>query len=183
MFAMAMAGCAAEDLAPDDLPRGDQDKESPEELPAALADNGKADSPWYPNDGGTMVVGQQVIADFNSDLGWIGYEAELTGGTVDIDIVEEGKGTDATLDTILILYGPRRSNGSYPTRAAAFNDDFVPGENLNSHIVFEVEQGGTYRIVTSTYRNWVNYPYNVSEGTYVLTMKCQNGLGACGPAL
>jgi hypothetical protein len=177
LLTLAMAGCAAEESSPTRT-----DKNDLGELPAVSTNIGKADNPWYPTDGGSMLVGEQIVADFDSELGWIGYEAELTGGTVDIDVAEYNKGSDAKLDTILIVYGPQRDNGSYPRRAAAFNDD-VADDNLNSHIVFDVEEAGTYRIVTSTYLNWAYYPYNVSEGSYALTMKCQDGPDACGPAL
>ncbi|MBW2526328.1 MAG: hypothetical protein JRI23_19260 [Deltaproteobacteria bacterium] len=177
LAALAAQGCAVEPA-----PDGDRVKDEVTEIPFAGDFDGKADSPWFPRDGGTLLVGEQEVADFDGWYGWIGYEMELSGGTVDIDVAEHEAGSDSKLDTILVVYGPERSNGRYPIRPVAFNDDWVPGENLNSHIVFDVPEAGRYRIVVSTYLNWLNYPFNVSEGTYALIVKCQDGAEACGPA-
>jgi len=46
-----------------------------------------------------------------------------------------------------------------------FNDDVDPGANLNSHVVFSVPTAGMYRIVVSTYDNWLEYPVHVTAAT------------------
>ena len=88
------------------------------------------------------------------------------------------------MDTILYVFGPKRANGTYSHNPVAFNDDMEPGVNLGSHIVFDVPRAGRYRIVVSTYDNWLDFPYHVSRGTYQLIVKCQGGVfGSCGPAV
>ncbi|MBW2455470.1 MAG: hypothetical protein JRI68_13200 [Deltaproteobacteria bacterium] len=178
LSATAQFGCAVE---PEES--NEPAKEAVTDVPFSGDFDGKADNPWFPRDGGTLLVGEQEVAEFDSHDGWIGYEIDLQGGTVDIDVAEQGAGSASTLDTILVVYGPRRPNGRYPIHPLAFNDDWAPGENLNSHIILGVPEAGHYRIVVSTYLNWVNYPYNVSAGTYELIVKCQDGPTACGPSL
>ncbi len=139
--------------------------------------DGKDDSARFPAKGGDVRVAELATGSFTGSRGFIGYEIRLEAGTVDIDLV----GDD---DTILYLFGPKRSNGRYPNQAVAFNDDVAPGANFNSHLVFDVPTPGMYRIVVSTYENWLEYPSHVSRGDYRLMVKCQDpAFGACGPAV
>jgi len=163
----------------------EQTKEDVADIPFDGNYDGKADSWRFPRDGGTILVGQAVVADFDEVNGWIGYEVELRAGLVDVDLSDALAGSDSPLDTLLLVYGPRRADGSYPSRPAAVNDDYVPGETLNSHILFDAPADGIYRVVASTYYNWVYWPYNVSTGTYQLIVRCpridDEGPLACGP--
>ncbi len=152
-------------------------KQDASTAPFDLEVEGKDDSPGFPSKGGDLRVAELETAEFTGSRGFIGYEIQLDGGRVDIDLT----GSD---DTILYLFGPKKQNGRYARSAVAFNDDVAPGENLSSHIVFDVQTAGTYRIVASTYDNYVEYPFHVSRGDYRLIVKCQDGtFGACGPAV
>ena len=145
---------------------------------------GKEDSSRFPSKGGDLKVAQLATGSFSSTRGYIGYEIQLDAGTVDFDLAGHDELANAPLDTILYVFGPQKPNGKYPRSPVAFNDDSDPGANLGSHIVFEVPTAGRYRIVASTYDNWLEYPFHVSRGDYRLIVKCQGGVfGSCGPAV
>jgi len=156
---------------------GTDGKQDISQAPFDLETEGKDDSPRFPSKGGDLRIAELETGSFTATRGFIGYEIRLEAGIVDIDLT----GDD---DTIVYLFGPKKPNGKYARYAAAFNDDVDPGANLNSHVVFSVPTAGMYRIVVSTYDNWLEYPVHVSRGDYRLIVKCQGGVfGACGPAV
>ncbi|MBA3541633.1 MAG: hypothetical protein H0T79_18610 [Deltaproteobacteria bacterium] len=144
-----------------------------------VSDDAKADSPRTPIKGGDLKVSELEEWSFSRTRGYIGYDIQLEQGRVDIDLT----GADG-LDTILYVFGPKRANGHYPAQVLAFNDDYEPGVNLGSHIVLDVPTAGMYRLVASTYDNYINYPRNVTVADYRLIVRCQSPtFGACGPAV
>jgi hypothetical protein len=168
LIALAIAGCSA------DAPKQDISE------PHFEIGDDKDDSPRKPSKGSDVRITQLVTEKFTASRGYISHEIQLDAGTVDIDVTGDG----APLDTILYVFGPKRANGTFPARAIAFNDDFDYPENLGSHIVLDVTASGAYRIVVSTYDNYVAYPTNVSRETYRLMVKCRDAaFGACGPAI
>ena len=93
----------------------------------------KADSPNRPTKGIDLRVAQLAHGEFDSSAGFISHQIQLTGGRVDIDLT--GSEGGQPLDTILYVFGPKKANGKYPTRALAFNDDYQAPQNLGSHNV------------------------------------------------
>jgi hypothetical protein len=145
--------------------------------------DGKADSWRFPRNGGRIRVGAATPGQLTLANGWIGYEIELTAGLVDLDVTGTDD-TDGQLDTILIVYGPRRANGTYPNAPIAFNDDEVAGTDLGSRIQLDAPADGMYRLVVSSYDNWYEWPTNVTVAPFRLTATCpRDGFGACGPAV
>ena len=173
LVGLAVAACSSDDTK--------QDTSNP---PFDLeTDDGKDDSALLPSKGGDLRIAESETGSFTKTRGFIGYEIELDSGVVDIDLTGQTK-TAQPLDTILYVFGPKKANGKYPTRPVAFNDDVAPGTNVSSHIVFTVANPGRYRLVVSTYDNWLEYPRHVSRGDYKLIVKCQGGVfGSCGPAV
>lgn len=172
LFALAVVACASN--------AGKQDiSDAPFDIEQLDA---KDDSPTKPSKGQDTRIAELIEDRFTGARGFIAHQIHLTEGRVDLDVtgIEDG----GQLDTILYLFGPRRPNGRYPTRPLAFNDDFEPGVNLGSHIVFDIPEEGDYQIVVSTYDNYVYFPYHVSRGDYRLMVKCQTpAFEACGPAV
>lgn len=171
LVALAVAGCAA-----------DPAKVDISTPPFDVTDEGKEDSPRRPSKGHDVRIAELREGTFTSSRGFIRHDIELTAGRVDIDLV----GTEAgqPLDTILYVFGPRRANGTYPSKVIAFNDDMDPGFNVGSHVVLDVPTAGLYRIVVSTFDNYIYFPAHVSFGDYRLMVKCQDpAFGACGPAV
>jgi hypothetical protein len=162
------------------------DKPAIDDAPFAGDYDGKTDSWLRPWDAGSLLIGEQRTATFDAIHGWLSYQIELAPGPVDIDLADAASGSSGDLDTLLVVYGPRRDSGRYPHYALAVNDDVVPGDNLNSHLLLDVPAPGTYRIVVSTFDNYVSYPSNASRGDAVLTVKCprtDDGIDTCGPHL
>jgi hypothetical protein len=144
-----------------------------------IADD-KDDSPRKPSKGVDVRIAQLAADKFTATRGYISHEIRLDAGTVDIDLSGDGQ----PVDTILYVFGPKRANGTYPAQPIAFNDDFDYPENLGSHIVLDVPAAGAYRVVVSTYDNYVAYPQHVSREAYHLMVKCRSeAFGACGPAV
>jgi hypothetical protein len=163
-------------------------KQDASELPAGLTnfeDGGKRDSLAKPLAGGTLRVGQYQEDKFTAQHGWIAYEIELTAGPADVFLHGQAPNYGDALDTILYVYGPKKANGKFPGQVLAFNDDAVPGSDLGSHLLLDVPTDGTYRIVVSSYDNWLYYPTNVTRGDYHVIVKCprDGGVDACGPAV
>src|SRR5690349_24214473 len=127
----------------------DATKESVSDLPfGGDYEEGKEDSWRYPKAGGHMLVGQFETGSLDATTGWVGYEIDLAAGPVQIQLVDAQDGVaDPELDTLLVVYGPKKENGRYPTRALAVNDDAVPGQDLSSLLTLDVAQPGTYRVV------------------------------------
>ncbi|MBA3396771.1 MAG: hypothetical protein H0T89_29340 [Deltaproteobacteria bacterium] len=166
--ALALVGCAAEPTK--------QDISQPQ---FDVADD-KDDSPRKPSKGVDLRIAQLGQGTFDRTRGFISHEVRLDAGPVDLDLVGDGQ----PLDTILYVFGPRRANGTYPAHALAFNDDADYPHNLGSHLVLDVATAGTYRMVVSTYDNYVSYPSHVSVADYRVIVKCQNPtFGGCGPAV
>jgi hypothetical protein len=159
------------------------DKPTIADAPFAGDYDGKEDSWLTPWNGGRLAVGDARTDGFTASRGWIAYEIELAEGPVDLDLAA-ADGTPNGIDTLLVVYGPRSASGLYPRGALAVNDDVGPG-NLSSHLLLDVPTPGLYRVVVSTYDNYVEWPLNVSRGDYRLTIKCPRidaeGLDACGP--
>ncbi|MBA2545145.1 MAG: hypothetical protein H0V17_36220 [Deltaproteobacteria bacterium] len=142
----------------------------------------KEDSPTKPSKGVDVRIAERAQDKFTASRGFIAHRINLTGGRVDLDV--SGTENGDQLDTILYVFGPKKANGKFPTRALAFNDDFEPGVNFGSHIILDVPAAGEYQIVVSTYDNYVSFPSHVSRGDYQLMVKCQSEtFGACGPAV
>ena len=161
----------------------DSNKQDISNPPFDLDTESKDDSPLLPSKGGDLRIAELEANSFTKTRGFVGYELELDGGVVDIDLTGQTT-AHAPLDTILYVFGPKKANGKFPTKPVAFNDDVAPGTNLSSHIVLAVANPGRYRIVVSTYDNWLEYPRHVSRGDYRLIVKCQGGVfGSCGPAV
>lgn len=149
--------------------------------PVFDVEDAKEDSPRRPSKGHDLRVGELGEGTFTATRGFIGHAITLVPGRVDLDLSGREDNGDP-LDTILYVFGPRRANGTYPSKVLAFNDDFEPGVNLGSHIVFDVPAEGTYLLVATTYDNYVDYPRHTSRADYHLMVKCQNPtFGACGP--
>lgn len=157
-------------------------KEDVSNAPFEIEFDAKDDSPTKPSKGFDARVAEQITDNFTATRGFIAHQIHLSGGRVDLDVsgLEDGE----SLDTIMYVFGPKKANGKYPTRALAFNDDFEPGVNLGSHIILDVPADGDYQVVVSTYENYIYFPHHVSRGEYHLMVKCQNPtFGACGPAV
>jgi len=121
--------------------------------------------------------------DLTETRGWIGYEVELTAGPVEADL--RAAGVEASeLDTVLWVFGPKNEETHrYRREILASNDDASSGD-LHSHLVFDVPEDGHYRLVVSTYDNYVAYPTNVSRGAYTMAVSCPRPeLGVCGPSV
>ncbi len=167
----AIAGCSSSPA-----------KEDVSTAPFEIEFDAKDDSPTKPSKGHDARVAEQITDKFTATRGFIAHQIHLSGGRVDLDVsgLEDGD----QLDSIMYVFGPKKANGKYPTRAIAFNDDFEPGVNFGSHIILDVPADGEYQVVVSTYENYIYFPQHVSRGEYQLMVKCQNPtFGACGPAV
>ena len=148
-------------------------------------ESGKADSAARPIEKGTMLVGRYAEGTFSATEGWLAQTITLTKGDVDLFASGTEKDGGTPQDTILYVYGPRRANGTYPSRAIAFNDDEDPGFSVFSAIRLNVPVDGDYRVVVSTYGNWRTYPRNTARGTWRVIAKCPRAASAlaCGPTV
>lgn len=172
---LSISGCAAELT-----PKAESEARDASSLPFDYEDEAKADSARSPIDGGELTFGAQIEGTMTSRRGWIGYEIQLSAGPVDLDVTGlDSRGQQ--LDTLLYVFGPKSARGRYPQSVLAFNDDMEPGVNFGSHILLDVPTDGTYRVVVSTFDNYVTYPANVSRGTYTLTAKCPREGASCAP--
>jgi hypothetical protein len=157
-------------------------KNDTSDAPFAPYEEGKEDSLNSPARGSDVRVGEVLAGKFTASRGWISHRVELAAGPVTIDLSGEEAGWQQ--DTVLYVFGPKKANGQYPKDPIAMNDDRVPGEDLGSSVTIDAPQAGLYRIVVSTYDNWLSYPKNVSRGTYELVVKCGlDAFDACGPAV
>jgi hypothetical protein len=174
---LSLAGCAPEGV-----------KDDIAEPPFASMDEAvKADGALRPVDKGLLKVGGAASGTFSASEGWISHEIYLTAG--EVDVFASGQEADASIpqDTIVYVFGPKHEkSGLFPRQALAFNDDEEPGVSVSSQARVKVPTDGTYRVVVSTYANWVWYPRNTARGTWTTTVKCPRAgaaEGACGPAV
>lgn len=143
---------------------------------------GKEDSWRTPIDGGRLVIGELSTGQFDYTNGWVGFEIDMSAGPIELRLTDPDGSN--TLDTILVVYGPKSPNGQYPQWPIAVNDDAVPGQDLGSLITMADFQPGTYRVIASTYDNLLAWPSNVSRGPFVLSARCGvQGIEACGPEI
>jgi hypothetical protein len=176
LVSAALAACAPEAV---------EGKQDVSEIPSGVvAEAGARDSVSRPIEGGTLRVGQYQEGQFSAARGWIAYDLLLTAGPVDVFAHGQAPGAGDPLDTIVYVFGPRKANGKYPATRLAFNDD-ADANDVGSHLLLRVPADGTYRIVVSSYDNYMAYPANVTRGDYKVIAKCprDGGSDACGPAI
>lgn len=147
-LSVGVAGCADQGA--------DKDVFDTSELDESLSTDPKAD--YYTNRttilgtlrGNTYAEGRFIASAFS------GFTFEGTAGQV-VSLALDA--TDGTSDPVLMLYGPKRSTGTWPTRIA-MNDD---GSGLDSRLWDVTLPGtGTYLAVAAE--------YDRAAGTYEITL-------------